>query len=111
MHGRNTAPCRRNALIPAENVLYRGHNEQTPHRKLPLGSPFFRGAPEEPSYRGVRSTRKQWPQKRVIGRSRKRPPTNLPPPVAGGLRRPRAGPPVVLLPYRSRPAHPRTDME
>src|SRR5215475_5200815 len=99
MHGRNTAPYLRKALISDENVLYESHNEQTPHRSLPQGSPFFRGAPEEPSYRGVRSTRKQWLQKRVIGRNRKRPQTNPPPPVAGGLRRPRAGrPPVGPLP-------------
>src|SRR5690348_4197502 len=110
MHGRNTSPHPRKALISDENVLYRGHNEQTPHRALPVGSLLFRGAPEEPSYRGVRSTRKQWLQKRVIGRSRKRPPTN-PPPPDGGLRRPRAGPPDVPPPYLSRPAPMRTDME
>src|SRR5579871_2356077 len=98
MHGRNTAQHRRKALISDENVLYMPDNEQTPHRQLPVGSLFFRGAPEEPSYRGVRSTRKQWLQKRVIGRSRKRPQTSPPPQLVGGHRRPRAGPPVVPLP-------------
>src|ERR1043166_2387508 len=99
MHGRNTSPRPRKALISDENVLYRAYNEQTPQSELPAGSLLFRGAPEERSYRGVRSTRKQWLQKRVIGRSRKRPPTNPPPPVAGGLRRPRAGrPPDGQLP-------------
>src|SRR5712672_3320798 len=95
VHGGNTSLHCRKALISDENVLYEADNEETPHPKLPLGSLIFRCVPEEPSYRGVISTRKQWPQKRVIVRRLRRPPINPPPPAAGGLRRSRAGPPVV----------------
>src|SRR3974390_360328 len=81
----NTSERRRKALISDENVLYRQDNEQTSHPKLPVGSLFFRGVSEEPTFRGVNPTRKLWLQRRVIGLSRKRPPTNPPPPLAGGL--------------------------
>jgi len=47
--------------------------KKTPETLLPTGSIFFRGVFEEPSKRGVNSTREQWQKKLVVVLRRVRP--------------------------------------